>query len=96
MSYKNHRHLPFSECSPEIQRRRSEPGLESESWRTKFEPLPDITAYELALDKKYVNASEIVSSYQDYETLTFLRHRVCTISERRVDTVVAEYLGRTF
>jgi hypothetical protein len=45
-------------------------------WRTHFEPLPDITTYELALDMKCVNASQIVSSWQASKMGSALRHRV--------------------
>lgn len=50
----------------------------TELFRTRFEPFPDITAYELALDMKFINQSQIVADY-NFEALgTALRHRVCT------------------
>jgi hypothetical protein len=45
-------------------------------WRTRFEPLQDITTYELALDMKHVNASQIVSRHCCDDMGTALRHRV--------------------
>lgn len=45
-------------------------------WRTRFEPRPDITTYELALDMKYVNASQVVSRHYCDKLGTALRHRV--------------------
>jgi hypothetical protein len=56
-------------------------------WRTRFEPLPDITAHELAIDRKYVNASEIVAEWNFKEMGTSLRHRVCDETGRRMDEV---------
>lgn len=49
---------------------------DSKLWRTKWEPLPDITAYEIALDMKYVNASQLVANYNCSDLGTALRHRV--------------------
>lgn len=59
-------------------------------WRTDFDPLPDITAYELALDQKFVNASQIVFSYNCEALGGALRHRVCSDTKRRMDVVWAE------
>lgn len=59
-------------------------------WRTRFEPLPDITTYELALDMKYVNASQVLLRYCCEGLGTALRHRV--LDERngeRMDVIWA-------
>lgn len=55
----------------------------SHIWRTNWEPLEDITAWEIAKDMKYVNASQILSS-RDCEALgSALRHRTIDEHGRR-------------
>lgn len=59
-------------------------------WRTRFEPLPDITTYELALDMKYVNQSQVLMRHCCDALGTALRHRV--VDERggeRMDVIWA-------
>lgn len=60
-------------------------------WRTRLEPLEDITAYELALDRANINGSEIVGSWDAERMGTALRHRVSTDDGRRMDVVYAEW-----
>jgi hypothetical protein len=57
----------------------------TELWQTTWEPLPDITAYELALDRKFVNASDIVLARVCDDLGTTLRHRMC--AGRRMDEI---------
>ena len=65
----------------------SEPNYETYTWRTRWEPLEDITAYEIALDMKYVNASQVVSSWHCDGLGSALRHRVCSEGKERMDKV---------
>lgn len=62
-------------------------------WRTSYEPLPDITAWEVAIDRKYINRSQIVASYDCDKLGTSLRHRVDDDSHRRMDEVWREYIS---
>ena len=64
----------------------------SPCWRTRFEPLPDITTYELAMDVKHVNASQVLTSYCCDEMGSALRHRVLDdfhhpMNKQRMDVV---------
>lgn len=45
-------------------------------WRTRFDPQPDITTFELALDMKHINHSQILSRRSCDAMGTALRHRV--------------------
>lgn len=74
----------------------NQPREETQLWRTRFEPLADITAYELAMDMKHVNASQIVASYSCVELGSALRHRILEERSRtpqRMDVVWAEFLA---
>jgi hypothetical protein len=64
------------------------------AWRTIFEPLPDITAYELALNLKHINGSDVLSPEAAVEMgAGALRHRVLADrSRRRMDEVYAEWV----
>lgn len=65
--------------------------LKSKLWSTTFDPLPDVTAWELARDKAHVNASDIVSSDRAEQIGSALRHRVNRDDGRRMDVVYAEW-----
>lgn len=54
----------------------TEPNYETMMWRTKWEPQSDITAFEIAMDMKHVNASQIVASWNCAALGSALRHRV--------------------
>jgi hypothetical protein len=70
-------------------------GSDTWSWRTRFEPLPDITTYELAMDVKYINRSQIVGSWECDAMGSALRHRVLDDpSRRRMDEVYRDWLSR--
>lgn len=62
-------------------------------FRTVFEPLPDITAYELALDRKFINASDVVSERNFFELGTALRHRRLASDPARSMLHVAQEMG---
>lgn len=65
------------------------------NWRTIFEPCPDITAYELALDQKYVNASQIVGNWEASKMGEALRHRIVDDGPdrgRRLNVVYGEWV----
>ena len=67
-------------------------------WRTKFEPVPDITAYELALDMKFVNASQVLGSWDCEAMGSALRHRTLddfhhTMNGQRMDAVYEAFAG---
>lgn len=68
--------------------------MSSRLFRTRWEPLPDITAYEIAIDMKCVNASQIVAEDEFAELGTALRHRIATCdrewSGKRMDVVARE------
>jgi hypothetical protein len=66
----------------------------TETWRTLFRPLPDITAYELAIDKQHINSSHIVGSWEAEQMGSVLRHRLLDEgrrSHRRMDEVYREW-----
>lgn len=67
----------------------------SRLWRTVWEPLPDITPYEIALDMKYVNASQIVGEYDLAKLGTALRHRVVAERNGQRMSVVAATISST-
>jgi hypothetical protein len=63
-------------------------------WRTRFEPLPDITPFEIAMDMKHVNASQVVMAHCCDAMGSALRHRV--LDERRatrMDVIWADYVA---
>lgn len=66
--------------------------MSSHCWRTVFEPLPDITTYELAMDMKHVNASQVLMAHRCEEMGSALRHRVLDdfhnpLHKQRMDVV---------
>lgn len=66
--------------------------MASSCWRTRFEPLPDITTYELAMDVKHVNASQVLMAHCCDEMGSALRHRVLDdyhhpMNKQRMDVV---------
>lgn len=59
-------------------------------WRTTYDPLPDITAWEVAIDRACINQSGIVGVSDCKRMGTALRHRIAQ-DGRRMDAVWTEY-----
>ena len=64
------------------------------TWRTEWEPLPDITAYELALDMKHVSANVVSERSIINMGVAGLRHRTTILDNRtvRMDKVAKTWL----
>lgn len=64
-------------------------------WTTLYDPLPDVTAWEVAIDRKIVNASWIIASYECDNLGSALRHRVDRDTGKRMDEVWREHSARS-